>query len=130
MIIFSLVAMTGLEKCCITSAYLQWQCHSGERPVARGPRFILGRDVAAYFEINCTNVLGLVCNGAAILEINKLKMKTDRIRKLVRTNYVTNVYKNRDCLWLVEDFFFVFLCKKKKKNSVGAFFESVGKSET
>ena len=37
MIIFSLVAMTGLEKCCITSAYLQWQCHSGERLVARGP---------------------------------------------------------------------------------------------
>ena len=35
--IFSLVAMTGLEKCCITSAYLQWLCHSGERPVARGP---------------------------------------------------------------------------------------------
>ena len=29
--------MTGLEKCCITSAYLQWLCHSGERPVARGP---------------------------------------------------------------------------------------------
>ena len=36
MMIFSLVAMTGLEKCCITSAYLQWLCHSGERPVARG----------------------------------------------------------------------------------------------
>ena len=35
--IFSLVAMTGLEKCCITSSYLQWLCHSGERPVARGP---------------------------------------------------------------------------------------------
>ena len=35
MIIFSLVAMTGLEKCCITSAFQQW--HSGERPVARGP---------------------------------------------------------------------------------------------
>ena len=31
--IFSLVAMTGLEKCCITSAYLQWLCHSGEWPV-------------------------------------------------------------------------------------------------
>ena len=30
MMIFSLVAMTGLEKCCITSAYLQWLCHSGE----------------------------------------------------------------------------------------------------
>ena len=37
MMIFSLVAMTGLEKCCITSAYLQWLCPSGERPVARGP---------------------------------------------------------------------------------------------
>ena len=37
MMIFSLVAMTGLEKCCITSAYLPWLCHSGERPVARGP---------------------------------------------------------------------------------------------
>ena len=37
MMIFSLVAMIGLEKCCITSACLQWLCHSGERPVARGP---------------------------------------------------------------------------------------------
>ena len=36
MMIFSLVAMIGLEKCCITSACLQWLCHSGERPVARG----------------------------------------------------------------------------------------------
>ena len=26
-----------IGKCCITSAYLQWLCHSGERPVARGP---------------------------------------------------------------------------------------------
>ena len=37
MMIFSLVAMIGLEKCCITSACLQWLCHSGERTVARGP---------------------------------------------------------------------------------------------
>ena len=37
MMIFSLVAMIGLEKCCITSAYLQWLCYSGERAVARGP---------------------------------------------------------------------------------------------
>ena len=37
MMIFSLVAMIGLEKCCITSACLQWLCHSGERIVARGP---------------------------------------------------------------------------------------------
>ena len=39
MMIFSLVAMLGLEKCCTTSACLQWLCHSGERTVARGPRF-------------------------------------------------------------------------------------------
>ena len=37
MMIFSLVVMTGIEKCCITSAYLQWLCHSGEQPVAHGP---------------------------------------------------------------------------------------------
>ena len=37
MMIFSLVAMIGLDKCCITSACLQWLCHSGERIVARGP---------------------------------------------------------------------------------------------
>ena len=42
MMIFSLVAMTGLEKCCITSAYLQWLCHSGERPVAHGPLVLRG----------------------------------------------------------------------------------------
>ena len=37
MMIFSLVAMIGLEKCCITSACLQWLCHLGKRTVARGP---------------------------------------------------------------------------------------------
>ena len=37
MMIFSLVAMIGLKKCCITSACLQWLCHSGERIVAHGP---------------------------------------------------------------------------------------------
>ena len=41
--------------------------------------FILGRDVAARFEINCTNVLGLACKGAAILELNKPTMKTENI---------------------------------------------------
>ena len=34
--IVSLVAMTALEKCCITSAYLQWLFHSGEQAVAHG----------------------------------------------------------------------------------------------
>ena len=37
MLILSLAAMTGLEKCCITSAYLQWLFHSGERVMAHGP---------------------------------------------------------------------------------------------
>ena len=39
MMTLSLVAMTGLEKCCITSAsaYLQWLFHSGERAIASGP---------------------------------------------------------------------------------------------
>ena len=37
MMIFQLVAMIGLGKCCITSAYLQWLCSSGERAMAHGP---------------------------------------------------------------------------------------------
>ena len=41
MMIFSLVAMIGLEKCCITAAYLQWLCHSGERAVTRGALVIV-----------------------------------------------------------------------------------------
>ena len=41
MMIFSLVVMIGLEKCCITSACLQWLSHSGERTVARGPLVFL-----------------------------------------------------------------------------------------
>ena len=53
MMIFSLVAMTGLEKCCITSVYLQWLCHSGERPVARGP-LVMG--VMALFFLPSKNV--------------------------------------------------------------------------
>ena len=62
--------------------------------------------MAAHFEINFTNVLGSACKGAAILEINKGMMKTDNIIKLVKTNYVTNIYKNRDCLGLVADYFY------------------------
>ena len=67
--------------------------------------------MAALFKINCTNVLGLDCKSAAILEINKRTMKTDNICKLVRTNYVTNVYKNWDCPESSQIFFFVY--KKK-----------------
>ena len=83
--------------------------------------FILGRDVAARFEIN-TNGLGLACKGTAMLEINKRTMKTDNIRKLVWTNYVANVYKNQDCPGSVT---FVFSsCAKEKLHS--AHFLTVG----
>ena len=37
MMILLIVAITGFEKCCITSACLQWLFHSGERAVAHGP---------------------------------------------------------------------------------------------
>ena len=54
MMIFSLVAMIGLEKCCITSACLQWLCHSGERTVAHGPlvNFVLAPDLRQW---SCPN---------------------------------------------------------------------------
>ena len=78
--------------------------------------------MAARFEIN-TNGLGLACKGTAILEINKRTMKTDNIRKLVWTNYVTNVYKNQDCPGSVT---FVFpSCAKEKLHS--AHFLTVGR---
>ena len=48
MMIFSLVAMIGLEKCCITSACLQWLCHSSERTVARGPLVLLFGPILEY----------------------------------------------------------------------------------
>ena len=32
--------MIGLEKCCLTSTYLQWLCHSGEQAMAHGPLVI------------------------------------------------------------------------------------------
>ena len=52
MMIFSLVAMIGLEKCCITSAYLQWLCYSGERPMGRGPLVFIFREKEG-FDISC-----------------------------------------------------------------------------
>ena len=52
--IFSLVAMIGLEKCCITSACLQWLCHSGERTVAHGPlvKTCFFQNTNSYFFLN------------------------------------------------------------------------------
>ena len=55
MMIFSLVVMIGLEKCCITSACLQWLCHSGERTVARGPLVIFQRKQILTFHANASS---------------------------------------------------------------------------
>ena len=57
MMIFSLVVLIGLEKCCITSACLQWLCHSGERTVARGP-----------LVLTVVTVMGKQCWSQAVLE--------------------------------------------------------------
>ena len=62
MMIFSLVAMIGLEKCCITSACLQWLCHSGEQTVARGPLVLFYLDErimgkwAMWFHVNMSRL--------------------------------------------------------------------------
>ena len=72
--------------------------------------FIFARDVAACFEINCINVLGLACKGEAILEINKQTMKISKNQYI--NIYITNVYKNRDCTGSVVDFFFSSCAKK------------------
>ena len=66
MMIFSLVAMIGLEKCCITSACLQWLCHSGERTVARGP-------LVAHLRVSCCDhPLSIVF----VLMISRVKFET------------------------------------------------------
>ena len=48
MMILSLVSMTGLEKCGITSAYLLWLFHSGELVVAHGPLVTTSYHVRAW----------------------------------------------------------------------------------
>ena len=53
---------------------------------------------------------------------NKRTMKTDNIRKLVWTNYVTNVYKNQDCPGSVT---FVFSSCAKEKLHSAHFFDSL-----
>ena len=64
--------------------------------------------------------------GAAILETNKRMMKTDNIRKLVRTNYVTNIYIKTGIVLGQSRINIFFLClqKKKKKITVSTFFDS------
>ena len=71
-------------------------------------------------------MLSFACKGATVLEINKQTMKTNNIRKLVRTNYVTNVYKNWDCWGLLWINFFFHVQKKKKNYSWCIFCQEIG----
>ena len=81
--IFSLVAMTGLEKCCITSAYLQWLCPSGERPVARGPLVFFAMACAIYSSKGAfffsTTMCVCVCLFFWLLHKNMYSMGTHNI---------------------------------------------------
>ena len=52
MLILSLVAMTGWAKYCITSAYLQWLFHSGERAVAHGPLVLIFSQKIGFYILN------------------------------------------------------------------------------
>ena len=57
MMIFSLVAMIGLEKCCITSAYLQWLCQVSETwPVGT---FFLENKLWHFMQIVCREKPGM-----------------------------------------------------------------------
>ena len=58
-----------IGKCCITSAYLQWLCHSGERPVARGPlvwkkngkKFLLPADQIFFQHVSGNTAIFFLC---------------------------------------------------------------------
>ena len=76
MMIFSLVAMIGLEKCCITSACLQWLCHSGERTVARGP-LVLKRLMC--FENVCYQLVHLQISISGHFVLKKKKKKKNEV---------------------------------------------------
>ena len=57
------------------------------------------------------------------MEINKRMMKTDNIRKLVRTNYVTNIYKNRECQVLKKNYsWHIFLTVGQEIGNITFFF--------
>ena len=71
----SLVAMIGLEKYYITSACLQWLCHSGEQTVARGPLVYISAqniDCGYSLEPPCQVVLTSTRNLSFWAEIRKI----------------------------------------------------------
>ena len=69
MMIFSLVAMIGLDKCCITSACLQWLCHSGERIVARGPLVFLSQSspILELFPFDKITLKSYICTVVTVM---------------------------------------------------------------
>ena len=109
--IFSLVAMTGLEKCCITSAYLQWLCHSGERPVA----------LVLFFQRKCD--LTVHVNPRVLLTLKNTKKKKkgaavvigvlflEASSKICSKNFFFRENKSWHLMWIL---CLVFSKKKKK----------------
>ena len=99
MMIFSLVAMTGLEKCCITSAYLPWLCHSGERPVARGPLVYFWSYLPLYLNL-------ILCPLYYLNNFHNILMILGRIVDRTSQNVA---YKNDNSGDVVGDICFFFL---------------------
>ena len=85
MMIFSLVAMIGLDKCCITSACLQWLCHSGERIVARGPLVLL----QICFAVGIAKCLPDVVNTVIYEAHSNVKTLLRRLTTCLPTRYLT-----------------------------------------
>ena len=87
----SLVAMIGLEKCCITSACLQWLCHSGERTVARGLLFLFHYSCTWWYgekDIYCP-ALGALVDFVHLVSGNLFQSwyREVKHRKLAKTSY-------------------------------------------
>ena len=93
MMIFSLVAMIGLAKCCITSACLQWLCHSGERIVARGP-LVYVKYFVFFFSIQYAKTKTIIDSTSLKKKKQKKKKKTHiyiRISESVLFNVLADI---------------------------------------
>ena len=94
MMIFSLVAMIGLAKCCITSACLQWLCHSGERIVARGPLVFYYFSEKTSLDISCeSSAWQTICMKCQDLFSLKKKKKKKKKKKLLSAAVVIGVLR-------------------------------------
>ena len=101
MMIFSLVAMIGLAKCCITSACLQWLCHSGERIVARGPLVIQNFLSDRTFNVRIGNTLSDIFKQEQGVPQGSILSPT---LFGIKINDIVKCVKDLDCSLFVDDF--------------------------